>query len=76
MRGYKVAPYIWGIGLPLAATTAYLRIAADKHYTTDVIAGSLIGATAGLLIPRLTLTKKLPFEVSPTGSGLSISGVW
>lgn len=73
-RGYKYEPYIWAIGLPLAATTAYLRIAADKHYMTDVVAGSLIGATAGLLIPKLT--KRLPFEIAPAPNGLSIVGQW
>ncbi len=73
-RGYKIEPYIWGIGLPLAATTAYLRIAADKHYMTDVIAGSLIGAAAGLLVPKLT--KRLPFEIAPSPNGLSIVGQW
>ncbi len=53
MRGYRYAPLIWGSGLAIAATTGYLRIAADKHYLTDVIAGSVIGSAMGFLIPYI-----------------------
>ena len=73
-RGYKVEPYIWAIGLPLAASTAYLRIAADKHYLTDVVAGSLIGVAAGVLIPKLS--KRLPFEIVPSANGVTVVGQW
>jgi membrane-associated phospholipid phosphatase len=52
-RGYKQAPWIWGLGLPLAALTGYLRIAADRHYFTDVLTGALIGSAIGVLIPWL-----------------------
>lgn len=75
-RGYAAAPAIWVTGLGLATTTAYLRIAADKHYTTDVLAGSAFGIAAGILIPRWT--GSLPHEtvVVPTGNGLSLSGTF
>ncbi|MFH1653369.1 MAG: phosphatase PAP2 family protein [Pseudomonadota bacterium] len=53
MREYKLAPLIWGAGLAVAATTGYLRIAADKHYITDVIGGALIGSAIGFGIPYL-----------------------
>ena len=53
MRGYKAEPVIWGVGMSLAATTAYLRIAGDMHYLSDVLVGSAIGIAAGLTIPRL-----------------------
>src|SRR5207245_7804996 len=36
-RGYAIEPLIWAVGLPLAASVGYLRMAADKHYATDVI---------------------------------------
>lgn len=53
MRGYRLAPYIWGAGMAVAATTGYLRIAADKHYITDVIGGAVIGSAFGFGIPYL-----------------------
>lgn len=45
---------IWAVGMGLAATTAYLRVAADKHYATDVLAGGVLGAAGGILVPRIT----------------------
>ncbi|CAN5176713.1 hypothetical protein BH09MYX1_BH09MYX1_48710 [soil metagenome] len=53
LRGYSFAPLIWGVGLPLAAFEGYLRIAADKHYLTDVITGALFGAAFGIAVPLL-----------------------
>jgi hypothetical protein len=52
-RGYQRAPWIWGVGVPLAALTGYLRIAADRHYFTDVLTGALVGSAVGVLIPWL-----------------------
>jgi membrane-associated phospholipid phosphatase len=42
-----------GISLGLAATTGVLRIMADRHYATDVVAGSLVGLFSGFVLPRL-----------------------
>jgi membrane-associated phospholipid phosphatase len=52
-RGYEQAPWVWGLGLPLAAFTGYLRIAADRHYFTDVLTGALVGSAIGALVPWL-----------------------
>ena len=53
MRGYRAAPAVWAVGLPLAAATGYLRVAADRHYFTDVVGGMLVGALVGVGIPLL-----------------------
>ncbi len=53
MRGYRWAPLVWGVGLPIAATAGYLRIAADRHYASDVIVGGLIGGAVGVAVPLL-----------------------
>lgn len=53
MRGYRWAKWAWWIGMPVAGATGYLRMAADKHYLTDVVAGAVIGTAAGVLIPAL-----------------------
>jgi membrane-associated phospholipid phosphatase len=51
MRGYKLAPLVWGSGALFLLTTGYLRIAATKHYFTDVVTGAVIGTLVGALIP-------------------------
>jgi membrane-associated phospholipid phosphatase len=53
MRGYESAPWVWGVGMTLAAATGYLRIAGDKHYLTDVLVGAGTGIAAGIALPRL-----------------------
>ncbi|MCW5806268.1 MAG: phosphatase PAP2 family protein [Deltaproteobacteria bacterium] len=71
-------PFIWGAGLGLATATAYLRVAGDKHYFSDVAVGAAIGIAGGLLIPKLT--GSLPrgpgkrTRVVPTGNGFAIVG--
>ena len=39
--------------LGLAAADGVLRIMADRHYATDILAGSAIGLFSGFLLPRL-----------------------
>ena len=45
--------WVWIAGVPLAAYTGYLRIAADKHYATDVLAGAAVGGAIGWTVPGL-----------------------
>ncbi|MBK9073110.1 MAG: phosphatase PAP2 family protein [Myxococcales bacterium] len=47
LRGYKAAPWMW-TGLAVAGTTGYLRLAADKHYATDVLTGAAVGTAIGV----------------------------
>lgn len=51
LRGYRGAPLVWATGVPVAALTGYLRIAADRHYFTDVLAGAALGTLVGVLVP-------------------------
>jgi membrane-associated phospholipid phosphatase len=51
MRRYRWAPVIWAVGLAGAATTGYLRIAADQHYFTDVLVGAAAGSAIGFGVP-------------------------
>ena len=39
--------FIWCGTLGIASATGYFRIAADKHYFTDIIAGAVIGSLIG-----------------------------
>jgi membrane-associated phospholipid phosphatase len=76
-RGYKLAPVVWASGLTLAAATGYLRIAADKHYVTDVLTGAAMGSLAGWAWPTLVHPHiQRDVEVVPTGQGMAIVGTF
>jgi membrane-associated phospholipid phosphatase len=53
MRGYRDAWVIWPAGIAAASAIGYLRIAADKHYLSDVVTGAVMGTAAGVAIPLL-----------------------
>ncbi len=52
-RGSPVAPLIYATGYAIAISTGYLRIAADKHYFTDVAVGAAVGTAVGFAVPAL-----------------------
>jgi membrane-associated phospholipid phosphatase len=72
-RGYSIEPIVWAVGMSLAGTSAYLRIAADSHYLTDVLAGAALGISAGLTVPWLM---RREVEVVATGRGMALAGTW
>ena len=51
LRGYRLAPLVWGAGLTMAGSVGYLRIAADKHYFSDVMTGAVVGSIIGIGVP-------------------------
>lgn len=52
-RGYRRADAVAALGFAAAAGVALLRVAADMHWATDVLAGAAVGAGVGLGLPRL-----------------------
>jgi membrane-associated phospholipid phosphatase len=75
MRGYRWAPLAWGVGGALAATTAYLRIAADKHWLTDVVVGAIVGAGVGFAIPYVFHSPVDDARVASSSAALRAPGV-
>jgi membrane-associated phospholipid phosphatase len=73
-RGYRLAPVIWASGLAIAATTGYLRMAADRHYATDVLVGAAAGALGAVLIPQLTGSLPPRATIVPQPGGLALVG--
>jgi membrane-associated phospholipid phosphatase len=80
MRRYRMAPCIWATGMIVAAGTAYLRIAADKHYLSDVTVGAVIGSATGFAGPylfhhpgRLTVA---PAPLEHGGAVLTVRGLF
>jgi hypothetical protein len=67
LRGQRrAATWLWAIGLPAAVSVGYFRIAADRHYLTDVLASVGVGTAMGLTIPRLVF-KGRPSGWAPRG---------
>lgn len=62
-------PAVWTTAAIIPAITGYLRVKAGKHFPTDTIAGYLLGATTGVLIPHLHKKKmdKVSLYGGPTG---------
>lgn len=68
LRGYRLAPVIWGTGLTLATTVGYLRIAADKHYASDVVTAAIIGSIIGVGVPLVFHSRKEPTAEDARGT--------
>ena len=72
LRHYRWAPAVWAAGLVGAALVGYLRIAADKHYFTDVLTGAGAGAAFGVAVPALH-RKSNTLSLAPLpGSGVAL----
>jgi membrane-associated phospholipid phosphatase len=81
LRGYGSARWFLRAGLPLATLTAYLRVAADRHYVTDVLAGAGVGAAAGFGVPYLAHRNKTDRRVPavrivPAMRGEMVAAQW
>ncbi|MCC3155458.1 phosphatase PAP2 family protein [Hymenobacter sp. BT770] len=51
--GSAAQPYVWGAAAALPAVVAYFRVRAGKHFLTDNLVGYAVGATVGIVVPRL-----------------------
>jgi membrane-associated phospholipid phosphatase len=55
LRGRRGWGWVAAIGLGAAATTGWLRTAADQHWATDVLGGAALGASVGWVVPAVAL---------------------
>lgn len=88
LRGYRLAPLLWATGMTSAVAVGYLRIAADKHYFSDVVVAALVGSALGAGIPLLfhrptstpsatERTDSRPMALPPTPpAAFTVSGTW
>ena len=71
-------PWLWVAAAFGSVTTATLRMTAEKHYFTDVVAGAAIGAACGVVIPlmhrRGGALSSDAVSVAAQGPALSVSG--
>lgn len=89
LRKRKLAPVLWALGVPAAAFVGYLRIAGDRHWFGDVLAGAAVGTLAGVGLPwllhhprtgvvprsqRRRAGRRGELRLLPTAGGLVVSG--
>lgn len=67
-RRHPSSPWRWVVGATgagLSVATAYGRVAAGRHFPTDVLGGLLVGGALGFLVPHLH-AKDLALSVTPS----------
>lgn len=76
LRGYEARWLVWAGGLTLAASLPLLRMAADKHYLSDVAVGSLVGAAVGFAVPFFLHPRVggTPIAVAAGPDGVTVGG--
>ncbi len=73
-QGYSGWPWVYGIGFTAAATTSYFRMAADKHWLTDVLASAAAGTAVGIGLPWLHRRAVQHVRLLPMPGGLTVAG--
>jgi membrane-associated phospholipid phosphatase len=79
VRKYRLAPLMWIAGLTFATAGAYLRIAADRHYATDVLVGGAVGSGIGFAVPYFAHGPhrlRIGALTDERARGLVVGGVW
>jgi membrane-associated phospholipid phosphatase len=76
LRGYRFAWLTFAVGVPMALATATLRMAADKHWLTDILVGTALGSAFSVAIPLLFHGRDTApaVRLSPMPNGLAVSG--
>jgi membrane-associated phospholipid phosphatase len=66
---------IWGSSLAAAGFTAYCRVRSGEHFTSDVLAGAVVGSVIGYFIPVLHKKKNMntSLNIMPNGASLVFS---
>ena len=69
----RAAPYLWGAAGVLTAGAGALRMIAEKHYFTDVLAGAALGTACGVAVPLLHRRGSLLGDAASPGAGGTLS---
>lgn len=76
LRGRSGWKWLAAATFSAAALTGYLRVAADRHWLTDVATGALIGTATGLAIPLLAFQpadgREPAVTLAPAPGGLAV----
>ncbi len=72
LRGRRGWAWVAASGFTAAAATGWLRVAADQHWATDVLAGAAVGTAIGWAVPSACLTRAAGAAVVPAPGGFAI----
>ncbi|MBA3647080.1 MAG: phosphatase PAP2 family protein [Chitinophagales bacterium] len=61
----KLTPYVWTAAAVVPAFVAFSRYKAGEHFPSDVVAGYVVGATVGYLVPALHKVSDERLVLSP-----------
>ncbi|MFL5452030.1 MAG: phosphatase PAP2 family protein [Myxococcales bacterium] len=64
-------PFVCPVALLLASTTGILRMVADRHWASDVIAGAAVGSAVGAVVSIAHISKDPVATVTASGGGNS-----
>ena len=53
----RLAPVVWSAAALVPTYLAWQRVEAGKHYPSDVVVGTVVGAAVGYLIPTIHLDR-------------------
>lgn len=75
-RGYGGWPWVYAVGFTAATGTAYLRVAGDQHWLSDVVVGAVVGTAVGFAVPWLHRADGAlaSTSVTPLPNGFAFSG--
>lgn len=59
---------VYGVPVGLTAATASLRVAAGKHWPSDVLVGAAVGGTVGWLVPELHRESRVEAPAPASGA--------
>jgi membrane-associated phospholipid phosphatase len=76
LRGYPHWKWIVGVGAVGASAAAYFRVAGDRHWTTDVLAGGAWGTAVGIAVPLLHVDRSQRATITPTRNGVLVAVAW
>jgi membrane-associated phospholipid phosphatase len=63
---------VWSSAVLYSALTGFFRVDSGHHFTTDVLTGFAIGATAGYLVPRFHRRNHDDVSVNPGSPGAAL----
>lgn len=77
--------WVWGAGLLLSCTSAYMSVQSGQHFLSDVVTGAVVGGLVGYFIPVMHYRKDFKFkkkfecygyispQIIPNGMGVNLA---
>jgi hypothetical protein len=73
---YRDRPWVPWVAYGLATGVGVSRVYHDAHWTSDVVAGAMIGAFVGTTVAKTNRSERLTWSVKPVRGGAMVSLKW